>query len=67
MKQTMKPIVNIYMTDIVEAKMLAAFLYRSGDGVFCEVPASALWEARHQPIEVALPHKKYMIYMGGEN
>lgn len=63
----MKPIVNIYMKDIVEAKMLAALLYRNGDGVFYEVPDSALWEARGQAIEVALPHKKYMIYRGGEN
>lgn len=67
MKQTMKPIVNIYMKDIAEAKMLAALLYRNGDGVFYEVPDSALWEARVQAIEVALPHKKYMIYRGGEN
>lgn len=64
MKQAMKPVVNIYMRDMAEARMLAAMLYRNGDGVFYEVPDNASWEQGVLAIEVALPHKKYMIYRG---
>lgn len=63
----MKPIVNIYMENMVEAKMLAAMLYRYGDGLLLDVPDSTFWQARIKGIEVALPDKKYMIYRGGEN
>lgn len=64
MRQAMKPVVNIYMRDMAEARMLAAMLYRNGDGVFYEVPDNASWEQGVLAIEVALPHKKYMIYRG---
>ena len=62
MKQTMKPTIDIYMSDMVDAKELAADIYRKGDGIFMEVPPSEIWYIGTSPIEVVLPNKKYYIH-----
>lgn len=64
MKKTLKPIIDIYMSSYMDAKLLAHEIHHYLDGIEFEMPCREIWENDNAFIECVLPTKKYRIFKG---